>query len=332
MDPTLTPVAPVLFDIVDNLISGHLVPFLGAGMNGGTSLPQGDGLASYLEKRFDIPIDPQWKRTLSEVAQRVDHKRGRPGMAEVLHSIFDRDFTTTPLHIFLAHIPRYLRKRAALDKNFPARRRHLLIFTTNYDDLMEKAFESAGEDYEVLRYLTDEHNRGRFEHIAGSWTSGPINEPRSYSRVSTEKCNVIVKMHGAVHRPCSSVSKAPGFDSPSKDDSYVISEDDYIYYLSHSDPEEFLPREVFLRIQDSGFLFLGYRLADWNTRLILHRLRDMRKWAYKSWAITQSVTDYELALWQRRNVEFVSSELQALVPELQLALAACMQAAEAGFP
>jgi hypothetical protein len=70
-------------------------------------------------------------------------------------------------------------------------------------------------------------------------------------------------------------------------DSYVITEDHYIDYLTRTELEHLLPATILPTIRKSHFLFLGYGLRDWNMRVILHRIAGDQQLTYKSWAIQQ---------------------------------------------
>ena len=53
----------------------------------------------------------------------------------------------TPLHQLLAQLPLEAPRTDAI------RSRHQLVITTNYDDILERAFREAGEPYEVVVYM-----------------------------------------------------------------------------------------------------------------------------------------------------------------------------------
>ncbi len=75
--------------------------------------------------------------------------------------------------------------------------------------------------------------------------------------------------------------------SPERD-SFVITEDHYIDYLTRTDISNLLPVTLAAKLRKSHFLFLGYSLRDWNLRVILHRIWGEQKLTYKSWAIQVS--------------------------------------------
>src|SRR5207249_7940101 len=81
------------------------------------------------------------------------------------------------------------------------------------------------------------------------------------TELSLERRTVILKLHGQVDR------------GPDREwESFVVTEDDYIDYLSRSDVAGAVPVALAAKLRRSHFLFLGYRMGDWNLRVILNRL------------------------------------------------------------
>jgi hypothetical protein len=109
------------------------------------------------------------------------------------------------------------------------------------------------------------------------------------------------------------------------DDSYVITEDDYINYLTRSDIQLALPADVRTRIKESHLLFLGYSMRDWNLRVLLQRLADgtksKKKKKFQSWAVQRMPKDpddlkIELTLWGERDMDLIFVELDEYVKGL----------------
>ena len=101
---------------------------------------------------YSYPADDWWN--LLRVAQYVAAREGPSGLDEELQEYFDHDFPVTPLHKFFAGVPKLLRDRGCEDPN-------LLIVTTNYDDLMERALNAADEEFDVVSYIRDGEDRGK---------------------------------------------------------------------------------------------------------------------------------------------------------------------------
>jgi hypothetical protein len=310
----LNPPYPLM---LDGLRHGRVIPFLGAGaslsrrdsdatneaQHGSLAaitksiseqctswnrqhLPTAAELAHYLAQRTEFPHDEQ--QDLAKVAQYYNVVGGRIPLREDLHTIFSGSYQITPLHNFLASIEA-----------------PLLIITTNYDDLIECAFDAVGRVYDRIIHTTD--------HTVGDrllwWKHGsdePFEVHPNKLVIDLSKVTVIYKMHGAVDR------------LDPKRDQYVITEDDYIDFLVRMTKNKAVPAIFAEPFQTRHFLFLGYGLSDWNLRVVLNRIeKDLRRpKGIKSWAVQRSAKPLERRFWQERGVEVYNMTLEAFVNEL----------------
>jgi hypothetical protein len=115
---------------------------------------------------------------------------------------------------------------------------------------------------------------------------------------------VILKIHGAVDRPTG------------ERDSYVITEDHYIDYLTRTDISNLVPVTLAAKLRRSHFLFLGYSLRDWNLRVILHRIWGEQKLSWKSWAIQLNPHAIDQEFWRNRDVDIFNVRLEEYVAAL----------------
>ena len=156
---------------------GRVVPLLGAGVNlfgrpkdaawqQGRYLPSGAELARHLATLFGYPEGELLD--LLRVSQFVEVTLGSGPLYDTLHQLFDADYPPTPLHELLASLPRRL--------GLSDRRRFQLIMTTNYDDALERAFRAAGEAFDLVWYVAETEDRGKFPHLP------PDGEPRLITR------------------------------------------------------------------------------------------------------------------------------------------------------
>ena len=261
------------------LVDGQVVPLLGAGANlcgrpddqswlPGHFLPNGQELASLLARKVpDYP--PTVLEDLLRVSQCVDLKRGWKVLYGTLHELFDADYPPTDLHRFLASIPQLITR---LER--PPRDSHLLVVTTNYDDVLERAFEEAGEPYDLVWYVARGDHVGKFMHQPPAGEPVVVEDPDQYVEpFDLSQRSVVLKIHGAVDRT--------GGDL----DSFVITENNYIEYLARTDIRRLIPKGLAAKLRSSSILFLGYSLRDWNLRAIFHRVWQEEKLGWKSWAI-----------------------------------------------
>jgi DNA-binding SARP family transcriptional activator len=285
------------------ILAGRLVPVLGMGvtLNGGSEghLPAREQLASYLARTFDCPREHAGD--LAKVAQYIVVTRGIGPLYDELHAIFDHDYEPQPIHRLFAELPPLLRGAGAPQQ---------LIVTTHYDCALERAFEDAGEAFDVVSYIALGRDRGKFLHRSAEGDERVIQLPNAYADVPLERRPVILKIHGEVDRGPARASE-----------SFVISEDDHIAYLAETGLGGVLPVTLAARLRRSHFLFLGYGLLDWSLRVFLHRLWSDGQVDYRSWAVQPAAGPVEREFWKRRGVEPSSRTLDEFVSLLRARLA-----------
>jgi hypothetical protein len=304
-----------LAQIADALIDGRLVPFLGAGVNlvarpqgkrfnpeKPEFLPDGAELARYLIRRHE-ELDREYS-DLIRVSQYVLACEGDgPLFTNVEQLVAKEAYAPTAVHTWLAAVWRRL---AATGRTV----RYPVIMTTNYDDMMERAFlaqQPQPQPFDVLRYAWGEHRQPLFMHTP--WGSGeriPVIDPDAYTAISTEHRPVLVKLHGGIK----------GEPGP-----FVIAEDHYVQYLTAGgDMLRLIPSPIRQLLPRSHFLFLGYGLSDWNMRVMMHRVATERRFEFNSWAIQLATDPLDRAIWQKRRVSILTADLGAFVTAADLAL------------
>ena len=154
-----------------------------------------------------------------------------------------------------------------------------------------------------------------------------IDVANQYQRLSDEQCRevnrtVIPKIH-AGHRQHARPNQWRN--------NYVITEDDYIEYLTDSPIESIVPQELLGKLNYSHFLFLGYTMSDWNLRVFLKRIFGHRL-PNNSWAIQTSPGKLDSQFWKRIGVDPFAASLDEYVVELGRHLAASASAASAAPP
>jgi hypothetical protein len=291
---------------VKALAQGRVIPFLGAGINlcdrpigakwtQDQYLPSGGELTEYLIKSFDYPRSEA--QDLMRVSQYIDVTAGSGPLYEELRRLFDIDYPITSVHQSLAALPALLRKKGY--NNY-----HQVIITTNYDDVLERALREADEPFDVVSYVAEGEYKGKFLHRLNNGQVEVIERPNEYRGLPLNERSIIFKIHGAIDR------------INEDQDSYVITEDHYIEYLTRTDISNLIPVTLMAKMRRSHFLFLGYGLRDWNLRVILHRIWGEQKLTYKSWAIQLDPDDLDQKFWIRRGVEIISIRLEEYISDL----------------
>jgi hypothetical protein len=292
--------------VVRAIAQGSVVPFLGvdAGQCGrpagsdwreGEYLPNAEELAAYVVEQFALPRGKAGD--LVRNAQLATLTTNAARLYAVLHSVYESKGPPTSLHRLLATIPALLQA-----KGHPPR--YQMIVTTNFDDMLERAYSEAGIPYDVVSYEAEGEQRGKFWHWKSDGQVTLIELPNQYQAFSLDQRAVILKVHGAFVRT-----------DPDRD-SYVITEDHFLDYLTRTDLSSLVPVELAKILRKSHFLFLGSRLPEWNLRVIFHRIWREQRLTYHSWAIPLSVNQANQQFWLNRNVDTVRVDLAGYVVEL----------------
>jgi hypothetical protein len=315
------------------LQSGKLIPFLGAGASayskdqaGGAPPSVGDLIQklaadAQLGLHCNAPGCQQFKFDLARLASYYQTCVGvRTELDQLLKSaIANPNFTPNPLHHLLARI---------------ARETPMLIITTNYDDLLEKAFDDPADGagpvpYEVLvtpvddlAYEAESNDETGPEHAGGIWHRKTGGEHLDFTRVAdTDLCldisrrSVIYKIHGSVPRGTS----WPG--------GYLIAEEDYARFLGRMDREGMVPGAVIshivkktkrgpVAVRDYSLLFLGYGMRDWNLRVLLEQLHVGRLAHEMHYAFVLKPDQMEESLFKNRRVEVYDCDLARFVTNI----------------
>lgn len=301
---------------------GGVVPFLGAGAsltargsaekfdgNAPAFLPRADELSDWLAGECEFPENEQ--HDLAKVASYFQVRSTREELVDYLRQVFSHDYPVGAIHRFLADVPK-----------------PMLIVTTNYDDLLERAFEEAHKPYHLVMYPESDELAG-----AVLWWKPGVEEPERYAPavlpLDVGDTTIIYKMHGSIRRSA----------AQRKWDSFVITEEDYVRFLSRMTAKGgAIPSRFMLHIRNSSLLFLGYGLRDWNLRVMLEKLRrtfgrehpaaaspddaeEMLATQHgsdrASWAVQWRPSELERILWASRNVQIFDQELSEFADALR---------------
>ncbi len=273
-----------------------VVPFLGPGANSSD-----EELAAYLALKLGTGATPA---DLAEVSQSMSVAQGPSALYRAVKKALPSHHPPSSVHHFLAGFPTVASGLGLPDQ-------YQLIVTTNYDDALERAFDQAEEPYDLAVYIASGRDKGRFVHIpcdgepeiiadANGYAGFPIDAFGSVERT------VIMKIHGGVDG-----TRGP---YPWRDN-YVITEDDYIDYMSAGDIETIVPQQLLGKLRDSHFLFLGHAMRNWNLRVFLIRIFGEQQ-RNTSWAIQRDPDRLDDRFWQRIGIDLAAISLDEYVREL----------------
>jgi DNA-binding SARP family transcriptional activator len=281
-------------ELVRALLAGRLVIVLGPDIGPDRM----SDIAGRLADFFACP--PGQLQELTRVSQYVAVTQGVGPLHDELHDLLATESEPGTVPRALATLAARLRERGAPQQ---------LLVTANYDLAVERAFGEAGEGLDVVSYIASGRDRGRFLHVADDGSANVIELPNSYSELSPDRRTVVLKIHGQVDT------------SPDRaNESFVVSEDDYIDYLAATDIANVVPVTVAARLRRSHFLFLGYALAGWSFRVFLHRVWRDERVRYRSWAIHPAVDSLEREFWRQRGIDVLDVPLEEYLDGLRTRL------------
>ena len=248
-------------ELYNKIISGNCVLFVGAGASIEAGAPSAQEMARELSEKY-LQGEHQ-EEPLSKVTSYIETKPGL-GRRLIIDYLINR---LSPLKPSKAHflLPKF---------KWPA------IYTTNYDTLIEQAYERAGIKYKSI--------------ISGCDLVTDMTDYYSYV--------LLYKPHGCISRPA--VSETP----------IIITEDDY---HSVADNRKAIYRQLEVYKYKSVFLFIGYSFSDFNLSQIwfdvLKELGRFSQWAYTLWP---NCSEVQRTTWRTRNIELIDMQFGEFMTKL----------------
>jgi hypothetical protein len=205
------------------------------------------------------------------------------------------------LHQLFAELPRKM-----LAQGYPENQHGLpypLIVTTNYDSLLEQAFDAVNQEYDVVYYIAEGADKGKFKHRGYKKNVGslmtkdylkknPLPLIRPYEEISSQVYRpIILKLFGTV------------------EDQFIVTQEQVHYFASRR-IDDSLPDELLKLLRGPeklSILFLGYNPSDPDLQLIVNRLwQDVQgsSSSSPSYLVHQSQPgELEQEIWKARGVE-----------------------------
>lgn len=253
-----------------NLLLGRIdakkcTPFLGAGACSGV-FPLGSDIAREWARESGYPLEDS--RDLARVAQFLAVKAS-DGM--VPKEKIQKQLHKLPPPDFTSIDEPH---RVLADLPFP------IYMTTNYDDSMMSALKSRNK-YPKLELC--HWNKYLREHEESIFDENPDYTP-------TPEYPFVFHLHGYIKVP----------------ESLVLTEDDYLDFLiSISKDQNLLPARIRKAMAGTTLLFLGYRIADWDFRVLFRGIVGYLEKAVKRVHISVQIApeDEGISEAQQRKVQ-----------------------------
>lgn len=277
------------------------------------------------ETKFSYPFqeieDGKWKTEWADL-QYVFHllcdAESKSQVTSELHRILcDKNYCPNQLHQTFALLPKVIRLMKPDAPVFP------LIVTTSYDRMLEQAFEEANEPFDLVYYSATGEKDDWFLHKNPEGVVHEIDNPNNYRRLSLKERPVILKVYGTV-------------DQNIDADRLVISEDDYIDFLSWRNTPDLLPTTLLKQLRRNQVLFLGpCSLSHWHQRVILHHIwptgPSLKKfrWYAIQWD-SEATDDVNKKFWETYNVNIQNISPEGFMNEFSERINSIIEIGEQG--
>jgi hypothetical protein len=312
------------------------VAFLGAGVNATAGgLPLGGEVASRLSASFVggdtdrtlkdlVDVDAPLEELLHKLLALVPNAKQREALERDYRDLFRLRVYDLPrvalhaeAHIEKSGVVRLVKEILVDERAEPslllrtlARLPLRLIITTNYDRLMERAFEDEGQPAPLVVTQPRTGFTAKASRTCANELEQLIPKELSPRKVAKDgepgEPAVLYKLHGTFGDDASGL---------------VLSEDDYVDFLTAMSPgsKRGMPRLLSQMIVDSSLLLLGYSLEDWDFRTIYKALieglpRDERRMSY---AIQHRPTPMWADFWRLKRVTIFDYDLSEFADELR---------------
>jgi SIR2-like protein len=325
--------------IAEGLKAGDVIPFFGAAASaicrpdgekdwarGKAFMPFGGELAADLARFAQYPVnqsacaeaiaelEPVLKKAMPDFS---------PKLAEEVGTVLAKHITDAPalglVASFTEHVQgnrkslnRRLRDYFAIDCEPGLLQTKLagieatkLYITTNYDDLLEKALAPRNP-----HLVIDRGEQKLWVSVSGSEIRLMPDTGRDLYALDDAKTQrpsapIVYKMHGSIDR------------SNAQNDSYLITDEDYVDFLGRA-ASNYVPPYIDGLMHGKDFLFLGYSLEDWNVRVILRKLLHHRRAVgdVRFWAIVRGRSYAQQKVWQAHNLNVYPMDLNEFAKKL----------------
>jgi hypothetical protein len=271
----------------DLFAKGAVVPFLGAGVSRsatGMALPSNQEFKEMLARECGFPPAELNASDIAEIASYYAQQMGREQLDELLQKTLGRgDCLPSDTHRFLAEA---------------GKKQPMLILTTNYDTLMERALADAGAEFDIVAYLGgDPKRRELFAWVRNGESKPLFTRSNEFANLPPQR-TVVFRVHG----PLVQGEEVKG--------SYVLTEEDYIDWLNADVPRFSLGTARLGLLQGAFLLSLGQSARDWSQRALLRRFCEQSFWkARRSWAIALNPSQLSVVTWQRYDLEVHNLDL-----------------------
>ncbi|MGA3028043.1 MAG: SIR2 family protein [Bryobacteraceae bacterium] len=281
--------------IVRELRHGRVVPVIGSGASGGVeNCPLNTrGLRELLLAEMGFANS---KLTdLADIASLAEGPDSQINLRPRLNDLFQGDFDIPETHKWLASL------------DHP-----VTVISTNYDRLLEKAFDQAGRRYHLVAYCGDLAENGNSVLWKRPDEDTAKLVPARTFKWAPESEWLIFKIHGTAM-------------PHGERGTFVITHEDYTDVILRLGAATVVPKAIIGHLRSRSLLFLGHGLNDIDLEVLRRSLthQHMCNWAVYLPSKTPCKTDRELTrrIWLSRGVHLHWMKLEVFLERLRRAYA-----------
>jgi hypothetical protein len=278
---------------------GELIPFLGPGVLplSGFPDPSSPGIVEKMAQKVDCS---KFKGTLPMISQycKSEKKHTKKWIIDDLKELLHEEKDSTPpelLYEMLAGI------------EVP-----ILVVSTSYDDLLEFSFCQKRKKFAVVSHHVQADKD--FGKLRVQYSDKPAPD-RLYKAEEISELKLLDDGYSIIYKICGRMNLAHDNNQPAREllnpgaaPPMIFEEEFFIFarYLEQSIPDFFIRK-----FSDSGFLFMGYNLDDWQDRLIAYVILEKWKNGNNSFTVSREPNPYERTFWK----SLLSTELYGVALE-----------------
>jgi len=272
--------------LIDQVREGRVVLFLGSGASIGARHPRnqvpplGGQLQKLIAEKF---LGPTFVgRPLDQTARLAVSETSLMKVQDYVSEVF-KEFGPGAAHSL---IPKFVWHS---------------IFTTNYDLIVERAYESASRVQDLVPFISDAQ---MVDDLLRTTRSVPY-----------------IKLHGCI--TSTSDERAPLILTPEQ-------------YITHESGR----RRLFMRFEEAArehpIVYVGYSLSDIDLLQILHRLQVLGDLLPRSFIVAPNISEPDKRYWDTRRISPLPGTLQEFLAALDSQVEPCFRAiatlSKAGHP
>jgi hypothetical protein len=282
--------------LADRLQRGEIIPFLGLDVLhlSGLPVPSCKEMAQYMAEEVEYSNFNGTLPMISHYYQMAGYSRGK--VMDMIKKLVEREKESDGANLLYELLSKITNP--------------ILVISTSYDNLLESIFQEKGKKFVVISHQIQAASGGELSKLLLKYShkhepEGPCTaEAISGLKLLEEGYSIIYKICG-----CFGLFG----NNP------MIMETDFFAFSRYL--EQLIPAYIIRQLPGRGFLFLGYNLEEWQSRLIANALLEKRTYRVDcSFAAWKGSTPYERAFWKSHHVDLYDMELTQFVEKLNESL------------